>query len=187
MTLSPTLSSASSSQVTTVPVPSLKRSIALSSPTTSRFAELIGAVPTTIQVPEIPQAFRTGQVDSMITSAATGVDSQAWDYLTHYHDTQAFLPQNIVFVNKAAWAKLDGATQKAVIDAAKAAEDRGWKTSEAENERYVKTMADKGIKIVKPSAKFAGEFAEIAKKMAAEWAQKAGADGDAILKAFAAK
>lgn len=154
------------------------------SPTTSRFAELMGAIPTTIQVPEIPQAFRTGQVDSMITSGATGVDSQAWDYLTHYHDTQAFLPQNMVIVNKAAWAKLDAATQKAVLDAAKAAEERGWKTSEAENERYVKTMADKGIKIVKPSPKLAAEFAEIGKKMAAEWAQKAGADGEAILKAY---
>lgn len=154
------------------------------SPTTSRFAELIGAIPTTIQVPEIPQAFRTGQVDSMITSAATGVDSQAWDYLTHYHDTQAFLPQNMVFVSKAAWAKLDAGTRKAVMDAAKAAEERGWKTSEAENDRYVKTMAEKGIKIVKPSAKLAGEFAEIGKKMAAEWAQKAGPDGEAILKAY---
>ena len=155
------------------------------SPTTSRFAELMGAIPTTIQVPEIPQAFRTGQVDSMITSGATGVDSQAWDYLTHYHDTQAFLPQNMVIVNKAAWAKLDAAAQKAVTNAAKAAEERGWKTSEAENERYVKTMAEKGIKVVKPSAKLAGEFAAIGKTMAAEWAKKAGPDGDAILKAFA--
>ncbi len=155
------------------------------SPTTSRFAELMGAIPTTIQVPEIPQAFRTGQVDSMITSGATGVDSQAWDYLTHYHDTQAFLPQNMVIVGKAAWAKLDAATQKAVTSAARAAEARGWKTSEAENGRYVKTMADKGIKIVKPSAKLAGEFAAIGKTMSAEWAQKAGPDGEAILKAYA--
>ena len=154
------------------------------SPTTSRFAELMGAIPTTIQVPEIPQAFRTGQVDSMITSGATGVDSQAWDYLSHYHDTQAFLPQNVVIVNKAAWGKLDAATQKAVMNAARTAEERGWKTSEAENERYVKTMADKGIKVVKPSAKLAAEFAEIGRKMAAEWAQKAGPDGEAILKAY---
>src|SRR2546422_11289669 len=60
------------------------------SPTTSRFAELISAVPTTVQVPDIPQAFRTGLVDAMITSGATGVDSQAWDYLEYYYDTQAF-------------------------------------------------------------------------------------------------
>ncbi len=154
------------------------------SPATSRFAELMGAIPTTVQVPDIPQAFRTGLVDSMITSGATGVDTQAWDYLTHYYDTQAFLPQNMVIVNKDAWAKLDAAAQKAVLAAARTAEDRGWKTSEAENERYAKTMAEKGIKVMKPSARLSTEFEAIGRKIAAEWAEKAGAEGQAILRAY---
>ena len=46
-----------------------------------------------MQVPEVPQAFITGTVDAMITSGATGVDTQAWDYLKYYYDTEAFLPQ----------------------------------------------------------------------------------------------
>lgn len=154
------------------------------SPTTSRFAELIGAVPTTVQVPDVPQAFRTGLVDAMITSGSTGVDTQAWDYLSYYYNTQAFLPQNMVMVNKTAFAKLSGAEQKALVDAAKAAEARGWKTSEAENEGYVKTMASHGIKIMQPSAKLASEFEAIGKQMADEWAKKAGAEGEAILKAY---
>ena len=154
------------------------------SPTTSRFAELIGAVPTTVQVPDIPQAFRTGLVDAMITSGATGVDSQAWDYLSHYYNTQAFLPQNMVIVNQAAFGKLGAAEQNAVLAAAKQAEPRGWKTSEAENEGYVKTMASHGIKIMQPSAKLAAEFAAIGKQMADEWAAKAGSEGAAILKAY---
>ncbi len=155
------------------------------SPSTSRLAELMGAIPTTVQVPEIPQAFRTGLVDSMITSGATGVDTQAWDYLSHYYDTQAFLPQNMIIVNKDAWSKLDPATQKAVTDAAAAAEARGWSTSESENQRYVKTMADKGIKIMKPSAKLAAEFEKIGRQIADEWAKKSGPEGEAILRAFA--
>jgi len=154
------------------------------SPTTSRFAELIGAVPTTVQVPDVPQAFRTGLVDAMITSGATGVDTQAWDYLQYYYDTQAFLPQNMVIVGKAAFGKLGAAEQKAVLGAAKEAEARGWKTSETENEGYVKTMASHGIKIMKPSAKLSSEFDAVGKKIADEWAAKAGAEGGAILKAF---
>ena len=154
------------------------------SPTTSRFAELIGAVPTTVQVPDVPQAFRTGLVDAMLTSGATGVDSQAWDYLQYYYDTQAFLPQNMVIVGKAALGKLDAGEQKAVLGAAKEAEARGWKTSETENEGYVRTMASHGIKIMKPSAKLSSEFDAIGKKIADEWAAKAGAEGGAILKAF---
>ncbi len=154
------------------------------SPTTSRFAELIGAVPTTVQVPDVPQAFRTGLVDAMITSGATGVDTQAWDYLQYYYDTQAFLPQNMVIVGKAAFGKLGAGEQKAVLGAAKEAEARGWKTSETENEGYVKTMASHGIKIMKPSAKLSSEFDAVGKKIADEWAAKAGAEGGAILKAF---
>ncbi|MSP95754.1 MAG: C4-dicarboxylate ABC transporter substrate-binding protein [Betaproteobacteria bacterium] len=154
-------------------------------PATSRFAELIGAIPTTVQVPEVPQAFKTGLVDAMITSGATGVDTQAWDYLSHYYDTQAMLPHNIVFVSKAAFGKLDAATQKTVLDTAAAAETRGWKTSEAENEGYKKTMASKGIKIMQPSAKLAAEFAAIGKQMTAEWVTKAGPEGDAVIKGYA--
>jgi len=154
------------------------------SPTTSRFAELIGAVPTTVQVPDIPQAFRTGLVDAMITSGATGVDSQAWDYLQYYYDTQAFLPQNMVIAGKAALGKLGAGEQKAVLGAAKEAEARGWKTSETENEGYVKTMASHGIKIMKPSARLSSEFDAIGKKIADEWAAKAGVEGGTILKAF---
>jgi TRAP-type C4-dicarboxylate transport system substrate-binding protein len=153
-------------------------------PTTSRFAELVGAIPTTVQVPEVPQAFKTGLVDAMITSGATGVDTQAWDYLSHYYDTQAMLPQNIVFVSKAAFSKLDAATQKAVRSAASAAEARGWKTSESENDGYKKTMASKGIKILMPPAKIAAEFESIGKQMTEEWVKKAGAEGEAILAGY---
>jgi len=154
------------------------------SPTTSRFAELVGAIPTTVQVPEVPQAFKTGLVDAMITSGATGVDTQAWDYLSHYYDTQAMLPHNVVFVSKAAFGKLDAATRKAVLAAAAAAEARGRSTSEAENDGYKKTMASKGIKILTPSAKLAAEFEAVGKQMTEEWVKKAGADGEAILAGY---
>jgi TRAP-type transport system periplasmic protein len=154
------------------------------SPTTSRFAELLGAIPTTVQVPEVPQAFKTGLVDAMITSGATGVDTQAWDYLSHYYDTQAMLPHNVVFVGKEAFAKLDAATQKAVLASAAAAEARGRATSETENEGYKKTMASHGIKIIQPSAKLTAEFEAIGKQMTEEWVKKSGAEGEAILAGY---
>ncbi len=153
-------------------------------PSTSRFAELMGAVPTTVQVPEVPQAFRTGLVDAMITSGATGVDTQAWDYLTHYYDTQAFLPQNVVMVNKGAFDALPADVKKAITEAAARAEERGWKMSEELNEGYKKTMAEKGIKVLQPSAKLKADIAAIGKQMAEEWAKRAGSDGEKVLAAF---
>jgi TRAP-type transport system periplasmic protein len=153
-------------------------------PATARFAELLGASAITVQAAEIAQAFRTGVAESMISSGATGVDTQAWDYLTHYYDLNAFLPQNIVFVNKAAFDALSEADRKAVRDAGAAAEKRGWDTSAAENEGYKKTMAEKGMKVLPPTDAMKSDVTKIGETMAAEWAKRAGPDGDAVLAAF---
>ena len=100
-----------------------------------RIAALAGAIPTQIEVPDLPTAFATGRVDVMITSASTGVDTKAQDYLTHYMDTQAWLPRNIVFVNKAAFDKLPaGRAEGGARLPPRAAEERGWKMSDRGND-----------------------------------------------------
>ncbi|MBE0612368.1 MAG: TRAP transporter substrate-binding protein [Burkholderiales bacterium] len=151
------------------------------SPVTSEFAKRLGAIPTTVQVPEIPQAFLTGLVNAMITSGATGVDTQAWDYLKYYTDAEAFLPFNMVIVNKAAFTKLDPALQKQVMTIAANAEEQGWAASAENNEGYKKTMASHGIVVQKPNAKLAAELDAIGKAMAQEWMRKTGPDAQAIL------
>lgn len=153
-------------------------------PATARFIQLVGAVPTTIQVPEIAQAFRTGVLDAMITSGATGVDQQAWDYVKYYYDTQAFLPQNLVFVNKGAFDKLSADEKKGLLEAAERAEDRGWKMSESLNEGYKKTLAEKGITVLPATAKMKEEVKAIGETMAKEWAAKAGPDGEKLIADF---
>ena len=151
---------------------------------TGRIAALSGAIPTQVEVPDIPTAFATGRVEAMITSPSTGANTKAWDYLTYYHDTQAWLPRNMVFVNKAAFDKLSADQKKALLDAAKVAEGRGWKASEAETIEKTKVLKDHGIKIITPSAELKKGFAEIGAKIAAEWEAKAGADGKAMLAAY---
>ena len=151
---------------------------------TGRVATLAKAAPVQIEVPDLPTAFATGRVDVMITSASTGVDTKAENYLTHYHDTQAWLPRNVVVVNQAAFEKLTAAEKKAVTDAAKTAEERGWKASI--EEMTVKTNALKSAKIivVQPSDGLKAGFAKIGETIAAEWIAAAGADGKAILDAY---
>ena len=152
--------------------------------TIGRIASLAGAIPTQIEVPDLPTAFATGRVDVMITSASTGVDTKSQDYLSHYIDTQAWQPRNIVFVNKAAFDKLSAAEKKAVTDAAKSAEERGWKLSEEEMTIKTKALKDAGIKVLPPSAELKSGLAKIGQTIAAEWEKSAGADGAAVLAAF---
>src|SRR6187399_1519495 len=93
---------------------------------TARIGELVGAQVVTVQAAELPQALATGVVNSFVTSAATGYDSKAWETLTHFYDTRAWIPKNVTFVNKAAFDALDKPTQETVLRLAKVAEDRGW-------------------------------------------------------------
>lgn len=156
-------------------------------PATSQLAKLAGAVPTQVEVPDIPTAFTTGRVDAMITSPSTGVNSKAWDYVSDYHDTQAWLPNNVIMVNLKAFQALDKKTQDAILAAAKAAEERGWKASMAETEAMTKTLAEKGMKVHKPTAALMAGLKKIGDQMIDEWVKKAGADGAAILKAYRGK
>ena len=146
-----------------------------------RIAALAGSVPTQIEVPDLPTAFATGRVDVMITSASTGVDTKSQDYLTHYIDTQAWLPRNIVIVNKDAFEKLSAAEKKALTDAAKVAEDRGWKLSIEEMTIKTQALKDAGIKVLPPTPELKAGLAKIGGTIASEWEKSAGADGAAML------
>jgi len=149
-----------------------------------RIAALAGSIPTQIEVPDLPTAFATGRVDVMITSASTGVDTKSQDYLTNYIDTQAWLPRNIVFVNKEAFDKLTPAEQKAVTDAAKVAEERGWKLSVEEMTIKTNALKAAGIKVTEPTPELKAGLAKIGDTIASEWEKSAGADGAAMLAAF---
>ena len=146
-----------------------------------RFAELTGAVPTQVEVPDIPTAFTTGRVDAMITSPSTGANTKAWDYVSHFHDTQAWLPKNMVIVKKKAFDQLDEKTQKAILDAAAKAEERGWAASKAETDAKIAVMKENGMTIVTPSETLTEQLTTIGGTMAGEWAERAGEDGQKVL------
>jgi TRAP-type C4-dicarboxylate transport system substrate-binding protein len=151
---------------------------------TERLAQLAGAVPTQVEVPDIPTAFSTGRVEAMITSPSTGANSKAWDFLSHYHDTQAWLPKNMVIVNKGAFDSLSDAEKAAVLEAAEVAETRGWEASKVETKSKTDVLVENGITVVQPSAELINDLAAIGETMSSEWQEEAGATGAAVLEAF---
>jgi len=151
---------------------------------TKRIAELASAQPTQIEVPDLAAAFASGRVDVMITSASSGVQTKAEEYLTHYIDSQAWLPRNMVFANKAAFERLSAAERKAVSEAARAAEERGWNLSIEEMTVKTKALKDAGITVLAPTPELKFGMAKIGDTIAKEWAASAGADGEAMLAAY---
>jgi TRAP-type C4-dicarboxylate transport system substrate-binding protein len=148
---------------------------------TSRMVELMGASPTTVNSGDVPQAFGTGLIEAMITSPATGVDSQAWDFSKYYYDVQAFIPKNVTMVNARAFAKLSPASQKAVMDAAAAAEKRGWEEARKQTTSLTQTLAKNGMTVGPMPAALVPDLAKIGATMADEWVKKAGPDGKAVI------
>jgi TRAP-type transport system periplasmic protein len=154
------------------------------SPATAKIAELIGAQPVTVQAAELSQALATGVVNSYMSSGSTGYDSKTYESIKYWYDTQAWLPKNAVIVNQKSFDALDKPTQEAVLKAAAEAEKRGWALSEEKNEWYKKALAEKGMKILKPSPKLLADMKQVGGIMLADWQKKAGADGAAVVNAF---
>jgi len=152
--------------------------------TLETFANLAGAAPTQVEVPDIPQAFATGRVEAMITSPSTGANSKAWDYVSYYTDIQAWVPKNIVVVNKRAFRKLDKDVQAAVLAAAAKAETRGWKMSQDENTTKVQILKDNGMTVVTPSPELMAGLKKIGARMMSDWKKAAGTEGEQLLKAY---
>jgi TRAP-type C4-dicarboxylate transport system substrate-binding protein len=151
---------------------------------TERIAQIVGAYPVTIQAADLPQALATGLINAFMTSVATGYDSKAWESMSYFYDTQAWLPKNVTLMNKAAFDRLDKATQDALLKAAAAAEARGWFKSQDKHQWYADQLAARGLKVLPPSVALKTGLQQIGARLTAEWLAKAGADGQAVIDAY---
>ena len=151
---------------------------------TARIGELVGAQSVTVQAAELPQALATGVVNSFMSSGGTGYDSKVWESLTHFYDTQAWIPKNYTIVNKAAFDALDKPTQEAIVKAAATAEARGWKAWQDKSGWYLDQLKAKGMKVQAPSDVLATGFKKVGEQLTQDWLKKAGADGQAIVDAY---
>jgi len=151
---------------------------------TARLAELTNMLPVSIEAAEISQAFATGVAESMISSGSTGYDRKVWESLTHFYDVQAWLPRNYMLVNLEAWNGLDASTQNVMTGCASIAEYAGdWRSIEYTGFTLNK-LSENGMVVAPPGEQLAAELREIGATMTAEWLEKAGAEGQAIIDAY---
>ena len=156
------------------------------SPMTNRFAQLIGAQPTLVQAAELAQAFATGVVQAQITSAATGVDTQSWDYAKVFTPLGFSMTKNAVFISSRALQGLPQPQQQMIRDAAAAAERRGYELSEQAAKETEATLGQRGMRVLQPSARLLEDLTRVGRTMADEWVQRAGEDGKKLLDAYRA-
>ena len=151
---------------------------------TERIAQIVGAYPVTIQAADLRQALATGLINAFMTSVATGYDSKAWETMSYFYDTQAWIPKNVTFVNKAAFDQLDKPMQDSLLRVAAAAEARGWWRSQDRTKWYGDQLAARGLKVLPPSPTLKEGLRRVGDQLTGEWLLKAGADGQAVIDAY---
>ncbi len=151
---------------------------------TSRFAELAAMVPVQIEAADLSQALATGVASAFISSGSTGYDRKVWEHLSHFYDTQAWLPRNYVFANKEAFDALDSSKQNCLRSAAMLAGAATTARAEQLAGWYLAQLAANGMSVQAPGEALSAELAEIGTRMAAEWAETAGAEGQAAIEAY---
>ncbi len=156
-------------------------------PATTKIAQMLGASPVTIQLPELGQALATGAASNFLTSSASGADGKLYEQVKYFYPVNAWLPRNVTAVNQKSFDALDKATQDAVMKAAADAEARGGKASEKVDEDSIAILKANGVTIAQPSESVKAALQKIGDTMTEEWLASAGADGKAIIDAYRKK
>lgn len=156
-------------------------------PATTKIAQMLGASPVTIQLPELGQALATGAANNFLTSSASGADGKLYEQVKFFYPVNGWLPRNVTAVSIKAFDALDKPTQDAVLKAAAEAEARGWKASEQVDTDSIKILKDNGVAVAPPSDSVKAALTKIGDTMTDEWLAAAGADGKAIIDAYRKK
>ncbi len=147
---------------------------------TVRIAEMLGASSVDVPMVEVNQALASRKVDSMITSAVTGVENRVWDQIGFYYGINAWFPKNIVFVSSKAFDALPASAREAVTQAAARAEVRGWALSEAVANESTQELQRRGIKVGRVPVGFEAELKRLGEKFSREWVRSVGSEANLI-------
>ena len=120
----------------------------------------------------------------MITSVSTGKSMSAWDYVSNYSDANLWLPKNIIFVNKRAFDRLDDATQKAVLDAAAKAEQRGWQLSKEDSAQSAEALESHGVTVSEPNTELKQQLQAAGQQLFEDWQSRAGDQAQQLVERY---
>lgn len=151
---------------------------------TQIMGEKLGMEALILPFAEVPQAFSTGMIQSLWTSAQTGTDVQVWDYVKHFTYTGTMHNKNAILVNERAFRQLDAATQKVVLEAGEAATKRGWELSKKASEERENVLKSHGMTIAQAPKDILDAIEVAGKGMVQEWLAAATPEEKAVYESY---
>jgi len=148
---------------------------------TQLMAEELGFNASNLPFSEVPQAFSTNMIESLFTSAQTGIDVQVWDYVDHFVYTGTMHNFNALVMNNEAFEALDKELQKVVLDAAENAYGRGREMSIERAEKNRETLKENGMEVAEASDELQQAIDMAGDKILEAWRADASDRGNQIL------
>lgn len=166
-------------------LPDLKgQKLRIYSKQTQQLGEKLGMEALILPFAEVPQAFSTGMIQSLWTSAQTGTDVKAWEYTKHFTYTGTMHNKNAIIVNERAFRALDPALQKIVTEAGATATKRGFELSKKAGEEREKILKDNGMTASPAPKEIMDRIAAIGVEMTAEWLATATPEEKAVYEVY---
>lgn len=144
-----------------------------------------GASPIQLSWADVVPQLSTGGIDAVLTSAEGGTNAKFWEQLSHFTEVNYAMPLNMIHINLDVWNDLSDEHKEAVLTAAKAAEDHVWAAVEKRVEENYAEMKANGLTVVNGvDTGYLDALNKAGQKAQAEWLEKTGAKGQAILDAY---
>lgn len=151
---------------------------------TQQMAQELGFNATILPFSEVPQAFSTNMIDSLFTSAQTGIDVQVWDYVEHFTYTGTMHNINALIINPDAFDTLDDELQKVVRDAARNAHERGWEMSQERSTENNDVLKEHGVTVTQAPDKLQASISDVGERILTEWRQDASHEANQIIDTY---
>lgn len=154
---------------------------------TQEMGQKLGATAIILPFADIPQAFATGMIDGLFTSAQTGVDIQAWTNSSHFTYVGAIFTKTLLGVNKEAYDALPENLRTIVDEAGHSLTERAWRKSEEANQGHIAELEKNGMKTYAPPADVLARLTSVGQELAETWKAEASPEAVAVLDAYRAR
>ncbi|NJB67238.1 TRAP-type C4-dicarboxylate transport system substrate-binding protein [Desulfobaculum xiamenense] len=135
----------------------------------AEFLKRAGGSPQSLPWGEVYSALSTGLIDSVLTSAVSGVDGKFWEVLGQFTKVNYAYPLNMLTINLDYWNALDAAQQEALLRAAAETETEQWAASRKAVEDSLAILAKQGIVITDLNPALSDDLHRIAAQMLDEF------------------
>jgi TRAP-type C4-dicarboxylate transport system substrate-binding protein len=153
-------------------------------PMGGRLANLLGAYAARVEAEE-PAMVSAGRIaTSMLAPATMGVEMAAWSFAQFYIPIDSAFFKNAVCVQTRAFNALSGGLRGIMMNAAGAAEIRGWAMASDEVGISEAALVSHGMMLRPASATLIADLTRVGAVMKEEWLGRAGGRGQRLLAAL---